>query len=516
MPVMAPSSRYARARWVRLPLCAWLFALSACSTLGQSSPDLQAAISRLSAADPNSLATLNARLAYTESLVGNATPGDCRQRLAQARAQLAAVLRSPATGVLFPTGWTRAGDAQYRIHRLTAGCSQDADERRRESLATLAAARRAVELYRDARDYRSMAAMQFNVAVAEEQLGEQPAAVDALDAAIAMDREFGFRDDAEENFKYLARLQSTPMDAAQLAARMSDFPARSVTLSFAWSATDAHVFLRCARTRLVDGRVFKSEAQSELRSSVRARSDRQWTLSDQRLSVSDDAGVWPFTPSAPAVRDAVFTPTLLEFPDLEISGAGDLERVDDVNAFADRVLRQVEAAIREQVRQQGSGDALLEVGLHGARTALAPEIIEAQVTQSYSLDTAMWIGATLQQGAWYESDAQLMLPGMPSVVLKHHLRFAYTHPVSCMGDSDDRSCVELLIHATPDATALTELLGNLPRPLQYTTASDVRLVIDPHTLRPYDDETRRYWYAAIDKSLQLEAELRSWSATYPK
>jgi hypothetical protein len=128
----------------------------------------------------------------------------------------------------------------------------------------------------------------------------------------------------------------------------------------------------------------------------------------------------------------------------------------------------------------------------------------------------MWIGATLQQGVWYETDASLMLPGMPSVVLKHRLRFAYTHPVSCLGDADDRSCVELIIHAAPDAAALNELLSNLPRQLRYATASEVRLVIDPRTLLPHADETRRYWYAAVGKSLRLESERSTWSATYSK
>ena len=51
--------------------------------------------------------------------------------------------------------------------------------------------------YRDGLDYQSAAIMQFNAAATEHALGDQgDAAISALEAAIAMDRDFGFRDDA--------------------------------------------------------------------------------------------------------------------------------------------------------------------------------------------------------------------------------------------------------------------------------------------------------------------------------
>jgi hypothetical protein len=39
----------------------------------------------------------------------------------------------------------------------------------------------------------------------------------------------------------------------------------------------------------------------------------------------------------------------------------------------------------------------------------APGMLEAQTIENYQLETAMWIGATLEQGVWYEISAPLSL-----------------------------------------------------------------------------------------------------------
>jgi len=484
---------------------------------------------QLSAADPDSPATLSARLAYAERVADDSRPSRCRRRLAQASSQLAAVRASPATALLFPHGWARALDTEYRIDRLSAACAPDAQTRVRELRAAAAAARRAVELYRDALDDYSMATMQFNVAVVEDELGEHRLALAALESAIAMDREFGFREDAQENYGHLLRFDHEPSGAAHIAARMKDFPERSVTLRFAWSASTARVTIRSDRARLVDGAILTSEAHSELQRTVR-EGGGHWIVSYRRISASDDAGVWPLAPSVHGLEDSVFTPVLTQLPDIEVSAAGDLERVDDVDAFASRIAEEAEAQIRAHAPHGAHSSGLLARGLAEVPRILAPQIIEAETRQSYSLETAMWIGATLKQGVWYDSDATLMLPGIRTVVLAYRLQFAYTRPVPCPGTSGARTCAELVIHAVPDADALAEYLGSVVQhfgqPLDYASATDLRLVIDPSTLELYVEEVRRYWYAATGarpgatgKARRheglIEAQHRIWSASYP-
>ncbi|HTV50320.1 MAG TPA: hypothetical protein VME21_03975, partial [Steroidobacteraceae bacterium] len=308
---------------VRAPplLAAAAVVLSACTTVeasaaAQRSPsaaDLAAAVLRLSAADVNSPVTLAARLDYAEFLLADSASGSCERRLAEAQSQLAALRVSHGTDVLFPRGWARLVDGEYRLHRLSASCAPDGQAQTRELRAAVAAAASAVGLYRDSLDYHSMAAMQFNVAALDEQLGEHGAALEALTSAIAMDREFGFREDARENYAYLLRLRGQPADHSQVAAQLRDFPERSVGLTFAWTATDARVLVRSERTRLVAGAILKSEVQSELQRGVR-RHGAGWRVSYQMLSASDAAGVWPRPPSIPGLEDAVFSPMLLQHP----------------------------------------------------------------------------------------------------------------------------------------------------------------------------------------------------------
>jgi hypothetical protein len=115
-----------------------------------------------------------------------------------------------------------------------ASCGAQPAERESDLRGALEAAEHAVDLYRDALDYQSMAAMQFNVAATQRLLGDNDASVASLESVLAMDREFGFHEDAEDNGKLLA-LWKGPGTATPV----SDFPVRAVALKFAWTANDA-------------------------------------------------------------------------------------------------------------------------------------------------------------------------------------------------------------------------------------------------------------------------------------
>jgi tetratricopeptide (TPR) repeat protein len=459
--------RRARRHNLRMLAAVLLTAFTACATARahteRSAPDrrreFQEAIAHLSATEPDSPATLNARLDYVEYLTQDAAGADCGFRLATAQSQLDAVAASRATQVLFPDGWTRAADAEYRIHSARPSCMGDAHARASELRAALAAARRAVDLYRGALDYRSMAVMQFNVSVTEDLLGDHAAAIDALESALAMDRAFGLRDDAQDNYAQLQRLRGGPQDASQIEGQMRTFPDRSVTLRFAWVPGEALVSVSNVRKALVDGAMIESGVQETLRRTVREQGDG-WVVSYQPLAADDDAGVWPAAVNAPDLEYAEFPPALLVYPSIEVRSTGVLLGVEDVTAFATRLRSEVEAAIRQHAPPGPQASSRLQKGLQWTRQDFAPERIEAGVTQSYSLQTGMWIGATLRQGVWYETQAPLIVRGVtPALVLTHRLQFAYTQSVPCTAHSLERSCVELVIRATPDADALAAVGG---------------------------------------------------------
>lgn len=117
----------------------------------------------------------------------------------------------------------------------------------------------------------------------------------------------------------------------------------------------------------------------------------------------------------------------------------------------------------------------------------------------------MWIGAPLEQGVWYEISAPLSLPGMSLFVVPERIEFAFTRLVRCTPGAAAGSCVELVIHATPDEQALDNLLADIGDSFQgglsvdYAASTDARIVLDPATLLPYAREEQIYWYAAFGK-----------------
>ena len=65
-----------------------------------------------------------------------------------------------------------------------------------------------------------------------------------LQTTLDMDREYGFADDAEDNYRLLLQWSNKPAGSEQIAALMKDFPERSVTLSFGWRESDASLTLQ--------------------------------------------------------------------------------------------------------------------------------------------------------------------------------------------------------------------------------------------------------------------------------
>src|SRR5579863_9626120 len=217
--------------------------------------DFESTIARLDARDPQAPEALNARLEYADFLSGSGA-SDCGKRLDGAQAQLDALSARPALGVVLPFGRAKLKSAEYKIHSARADC--DAARREAELKQSLDAARDAVGLYRDALDYQSAAIMQFNTAAAEHDLGDQAGAVSALQAAIEMDREYGFREDAEDNIRLLQHWRGEDESDAKVAALMKDFPARTAEFKFDWPESEADVAIDASDANLAAGSVVRS------------------------------------------------------------------------------------------------------------------------------------------------------------------------------------------------------------------------------------------------------------------
>jgi tetratricopeptide (TPR) repeat protein len=483
-------------------LCAATSLLAcSCSVLRSRAPpsaprasDFEAAIARIERTDPASPAVLTAQLAYADFLL-SAAPGPCADRLVRAQEQLGSAEANPKTRIAFPGGWPRAADLEYRLHLARAACGTEAD-RKDELRAAVAAARRAVELYRNVFDYRSMVILQFDLSTALHQLGEHAAALAALEVALDMDREYGFRDDAPENYKLLLTWRGEPAGPAQVAALMQDFPKRRTTFSFGWRAGDAQITLESRRECLKDGRVVGSRAAATFERRIGADPGGSWSVSYLHRLSRYEPGVWP-TIQGSQPPQMVFPPAMLPAVGFKVSATGQFAGVTDSEAFAARLVAKTQGLIRARAPSGERVPDLTSDAVEMTPDVLSPGALEARTAQNYALETAMWIGATLEQGVWYEISAPLALPGLPRIVVQHRIAFAFTRMVPCTARAAAQACVEIVIHATPDQAALDDLIAELPRSMHYSTSIEARIITDPATLLPYAREERVSWYAAF-------------------
>ena len=144
----------------------------------------------------------------------------------------------------------------------------------------------AVRLYRDEFDYRSMVILQFNVAASERALGEDAIAVDALVAAIQMDLEYGFRDDAKENYRQLLAWKIEKGEAQRIAALIEATSPRIVKFKFGWTSGASSMQIETSRRGLIHGQIVDSHTLGTLHRLV--------TASSHGLKVAFDSGNAPY------------------------------------------------------------------------------------------------------------------------------------------------------------------------------------------------------------------------------
>ena len=464
--------------------------------------DFEAAIARLERRDPQSPEAMNARLEYADFLLQTES-GDCRNRLDDAQAQIDAVASRPAVDILLPMGPARLANGAYQLHAARATC--DPQVRQGELQQALDAARKASSLYRDALDYQSAAVMQFNAAVTLHDMGQDEPAIAALRSAIAMDREFGFRDDAQDNIRLLLRWTNQDQGDDDIAREMKDFPARTAEFKFGWSDSDTELSVTVENADLLDGNVIHSRGTNLLKRHVR-QDQRNWAVSYDAGTPIYDMGNWPEKNGSWVFSNYLLTSALLDYPKFGVNQRGDFETVRDAGTLGSSLSQEISTRLAGTpgLDEPPGGTMSWSQSL---KAVFQPPYIEADASQTYNVQTGAWIGAKLEQGVWYRMTAPLFLPGlgMGKYMVTHDIEFSYSRQVPCTADATDLSCAEVVVHATPNPKDLAlarqqvaRLLQISPDRLHYWSTTSLRLVIKPGTLVPYISETRRSWYGAVD------------------
>jgi hypothetical protein len=489
--------------------------LIAAGTLRAAEPapsqDFNTQIARLDAQDPHSPRALEMHLRYANFLALSEA-GECAPRLQAAQAEWDRVRANPALDVALPAGRAREADVGYLIHLARARCGAAA-EREEELRAALAAAQTSAALYREEFDYVSMATMQFNAALALENLGREAEALASLEAVLATDREYGFRDDAAENTELWLRWQHLDSSPPQVEARMRDFPARHTALKFAWPAGVSDIKLDSDYARLIGEQVVRAHGERAVQRRVQKRAFH-WVVTYQPQSSQYQLDELPLQPGIEAAFMRALADLLLRFHDIDLidhgreDGAPDFRETLDRVSFIKRARREGDTLLQSLPTAGTHASALAENLAATLKSASAQNLVEAHAALDFNLEAGTWPGATLEQGVWYEMEMPLPLPYAPLLLINHQVEFAFTRRVACSSEASTASCVEIVLHAVPDPSALQLMLdetrrsAHLPRgrELQSAATTTLRLVTDPDTLIPYRREIRRQGYLSGDGS----------------
>jgi tetratricopeptide (TPR) repeat protein len=266
-----------------------------------------------------------------------------------AQSQLDTIAKRPALDILLPLGQARLANAKYKIHTARATCVDNQTDRYGELRQALIAAQHAAELYSSALDYQSTAIMQFNVAVADHDLGDMDAAVSDLEAAIATDRSYGFRKDAEDNYKLLLHWKNEDESDESVAVLMKDFPERSAEFKFNWSNTDTNIAIDTDDTSVVEDKIIHSRGEIALKGHIRAASD-SWTVSYEPGDATYDLGDWPINNARmKQVTMYLLANALLQTPQIQVSKTGDFKSLTDARNFRTTLIAGITAQLGKNV-----------------------------------------------------------------------------------------------------------------------------------------------------------------------
>ena len=469
-------------------------------------------VSDLQQNDPGSPLALEAHLEYASQLV-NTRDAACETRLSRAQTELDVAAADPSFDVVLPLGPARLADLQYRLHAARASCQALAPQREVELQRALTAAQQAVEIYQEALDYPSMTVAQFNVAVTQRLLGDNGASVASLETAIALDKEFGLHQDAMDNSRLLA-LWRGDSGSTNAGSASADFPTRSVTLK-SWQPGEAEVSVQVDEASVIDAHSTHDEAHGTFDQRVR-RDSSSWVVSYQPGTIAYGPAQWSEETSD--VRElAMAFERGLGIPAVQVGLKGDFQRVPEVQAFSKEQLAAARALMLDHMDPERGSQRVGWADRQMMQIGFMPATIQIGAAENYNLQVGMWSGATLEQGVWYKLAAPLTLAGARQLVTPNDIEFAYTRDVPCTGAATQHSCVEIVVHASPQAEAVRQILDRidpgtatpLSSHVHYWSATYARIVMDPATLGTRVYDVHRYWHLSNTKAVNERFENRS-------
>ena len=181
-----------------------------------------------------------------------------------------------------------------------------------------------------------------------------------------------------------------------------------------------------------------------------------WNVSFEPGGARYDINHWPNDESSVPGTVASLTGMALQFHDFDLVRAGvfNLSTAD----------RKFESSMRSDVK--GVTESLAEANVSSRLTQQIrnesdkyAKSIEALVAEAYNMETGTWIGASLDQGVWYDMSVPLSLLFAPRLFVTHQVEFAFTLSSALHAPAPQRRLVSRSYFAlTPDPTELRQLI----------------------------------------------------------
>jgi hypothetical protein len=491
-------------RWMPLlMLCAGAQAQNAAPTFAEQAKRFEEVISGMAKVDQKHPDFLNANLDYV-LLLTRAAEGDCRERLISAQSMYDTVRNTSVAPLVLAAAAGRIPFAGYSIEMARYRCLADPDQKHEALVAAQKLARDAVEGYRTAFYYDSMAVMQYNVAQSYVDLGDKAQAIKELETAIAIDRTYGLRRDAEENFRVLKEWQGAKTSDAEIATFVESLKPETATLAFDWKpfSVQANAQFDFGSFEGVD--VKHTRFAVPMTGKLKNEKDHlvyEWTTGEPHIETAFG------TDAAGRVERkivAVLARLVGRLPPAEISRAGEFKGVREVDVLSKSMTKEIDDAVAATVPADDARLPQIKAVVDEAlRPYAKPENLLGKFQEQFALDTGIWIGAKLEHGTWMEMPLIMSLNGTPQGFVRQRARFALTRWLPCEAKSAPRSCIEVVLEARPEQPAVADIAAKMAAANQgrfdYVGETRRRIVIDPATLRVYESESMRLSYIAVTK-----------------
>lgn len=464
----------------------------------EQSKALAETIERVGKIDQKHPDYLAAQLDYAQLLARNASGEDCAARLPAADAHFRVAKDSVVTPLVLKNARGRVPVVGYYLEMARARCGNEAQ--RPDALrAALGYARDAAAGYRALFMYEPMTIMQFNVAQALHDAGDDAQAIKELQAAMELDRTYGFKADAEENFRTLNEWQGKTVTDEEVAAFSAAFAPRSVTLKFGWAPAKVEGSATFDNAVFEGGAVRHTKFSVPMTGTIKAANDDlvyEVKAGEPRLEASNLGS------DAEKKLVALMARILGRIPVVLISKAGEFKEVRDLEPFAQQMAAEIDKAVKDAVPEKDPRYPAVHAAIDQELKPLAtPENLLGRMQQGYSLETGIWSGATLEQNGWVTLPLTLSMNGTPQGYIEHTVEAAFARRLPCGPGLAAEGCVELVLEAVPTEKAVADVTQKLQESgkgrLDYAAATRLRLVVDPDTLVPYENETVRYTYLAL-------------------